>query len=238
MPNAGAPTCWPADAPTAITLALTDDKGMHARVNRPMNDMFGYDPGELIGRPVETLVPVGLQASHRSHRAAYAQASTARPMGTGMRLVGLRKDGATFPVEIRLNLVPKTTGQFTLAVIRDLTTARQRGDLIDLARAAAARARGSQQLLNSVSNFLNVGLSLQAAIDQSDGAAAQHITEALSRLDPRRRRCRTDQRAGVMAAAEVPCADTGRRRSLPAGPREREPPSLPAARASQGRHDG
>jgi len=217
MPNAGAPTCWPADAPTAITLALTDDKGMLARVNRPLNDMVGYDPGELTGRPGETLVPVGLQTSHRSHRAAYAPAPTARPMGIGMRLVGLRKDGATFPVEIRLNLVPKTTGQLTLAVTRDLTAARQRGDLTDLARAAAAPARGGQQLLNNVVSIpLNVGLSLQAAIDQSDGAAAQHITEGLSRLDPRRRRCRTDQRAGVMAAAEVPCASTSRRHSLPA----------------------
>jgi len=117
-------------------LALTDDEGMLVLVNRPVNGMFGYGPGELIGRPVETVIPVGLQASHRSHRAAYARAPTVRPMAAGPRLVGLRKDGATFPGKISLSPVPAATGQFTLAVIRDVTAARQRGALIDFAQAA------------------------------------------------------------------------------------------------------
>jgi anti-anti-sigma factor len=166
-------------------LALTDDEGMLALINRPTNVMFGYEPGDLIGRPVETLIPVGLRASHRSHRAAYARAPTARPMGARARFVGLRKDGATFPVEITLSPVPATTGHFTLAVIRDITAARQRDDLIHLAQAPAAeQAHSGLKLRDSVlSNLLQVGLSLQAAIDLSDGVAAQHITEALSRLD-------------------------------------------------------
>lgn len=166
-------------------LVLTDDEGMLVMVSRPTNEMFGYHPGELIGRPVETLIPVGLRASHRSHRAAYAQAPAVRPMEGGPRLVGLRKDGATFPVEIGLSPVPTATGQFTLAVIRDVTAARQRGDLIDLAHAAAAeQAWSGLELLESVvSNLLTAGLSLQAAVDLSDGVTAQHITDALSRLD-------------------------------------------------------
>ena len=166
-------------------LALIDDKGTLALVNRTTNNMFGYEPGELIGRAVETLIPVGLRTAHRSHRAAYAQAPTARPMGVRARLVGLRKDGATFPIEISLSPVPTATGLFSLAVIRDTTTARQRNDLIHLAQAAAAeREHNGLELLDGIlSNLLKAGLSLQAAIDLSDGAAAQHITEALSRLD-------------------------------------------------------
>ena len=79
----------------------------------------------------------------------------------------MRKDGATFPVEISLSAVPAATGQFTLAVIRDTTTARQRDDLIHLAQAAAAeQAHNGLKLLDSVlSNLLKAGLSLQAAID-------------------------------------------------------------------------
>ena len=191
LPN---PLCATAIAPAVLRklvdaladgLALTDDKGMLALVNRSVNNMFGYEPGELIGRPVETLIPVGLRASHRSHRAAYTQAPTAQPMVARARLVGLRKDGVTFPVEISLSPVPATTGQFTLAVIRDITAARQHDDLIHLAQAAVAeQAHSGLKLLDSaLSNLLKAGLSLQTATGLSDGVAAQHITEALSRLD-------------------------------------------------------
>ncbi len=65
---------WKLIDAVADGLALTDDEGMLVLVNRPVNDMFGYGPGELTGRPAETLIPVGLQASHRSHRAAYTRA--------------------------------------------------------------------------------------------------------------------------------------------------------------------
>ena len=121
-------------------VALTDDDGTLALVNRRLEDMFGYEHGELVGHPVESLIPADLRAAHRSHRAAYAQAPKARPMGAGARLVGLRKDGATFPVEISLSPVPTATGRFTLAVIRDVTETRRREDLADLARAAVAAA--------------------------------------------------------------------------------------------------
>ena len=73
-------------------VALIDDEGMLILANRRLAEMFGYEHAELIGRPVESLIPVGLRTAHRRHRAAYAQAREARPMGAGARLVGLRKD--------------------------------------------------------------------------------------------------------------------------------------------------
>ena len=138
--------------------------------------MFGYEHAELIGRPVESLVTVDLQAAHRGHRAAYAQAPRARPMGAGARLVALRKDGTTFPAEISLSPVRTATGAFTLTVIRDVTAARRLADLADLARAAGAQARLGQGLLDSVTASLyNVGLSLQAAADLPHDAARKGI---------------------------------------------------------------
>jgi PAS domain S-box-containing protein len=166
-------------------LALTGDDGKIVLVNRRCAEMFGYEPTELVGRPVETLVPADLRTAHQRHRAAYARAPEARPMGDRARLVGLRKDGATLPVEISLTPVPTATGHFVLAVIRDTAEARRREDLADLARAAVAEhTRRDQELLDRVvQSLFRVGLSLQAAADLPGELARERITGALRELD-------------------------------------------------------
>ena len=167
-------------------VALSDGGGTLALANLRLEEMFGYAHAELIGRPVESLVPAGLQAGHRGHRAACARAPGARPMGAGPRLVALRKDGTTFPAEISLSPVATATGTFTLTVIRDVTEARRVADLADLARAAAVawQAHDSQELLDSITTSLyDAGLSLQAAADLCHDEAGPGIAEALQRLD-------------------------------------------------------
>jgi PAS domain S-box-containing protein len=167
-------------------VVLTDDDGVMVLANRRAEDMFGYMPGELIGQPVESLVPADLRAAHIGQRARYAQQPTARPMAARARLPGRRKDGSTFPVRVSLSPVPTATGRFILAVIRDVTEDLPRADLADLARAAAAaeQARHGRGLLDRmVNSLLHVGLSLQAAIDLPHDVAVQQIADALRRLD-------------------------------------------------------
>jgi len=164
-------------------VALTDGGGTLALANRRLEEMFGYTHGELIGCPVESLVPADLRAAHRSYRAAYAQALRARPMGAGARLVALRKDGTTFPAEISLSPVVTATGSFTLTVIRDVTQARRLADLVRAA-ATARQAHDGQELLGSITTSLyHVGLSLQAAADLPHDPASNGIAEALQHLD-------------------------------------------------------
>ncbi len=166
-------------------LVLTSHDGEIVLVNRRCGEMLGYEPNELVGRPVESLVPVDLRAAHLRYRAAYSQVPQTRPMAERSRLVALRKDGATLPVEISLSPVPTATGQFILAVIRDATEARRREDLADLARGAVAEhTRRDQELLDRVVDGLfQVGLSLQAAVDLPSEVARERITEALRQLD-------------------------------------------------------
>jgi anti-anti-sigma factor len=166
-------------------LALTSQDGEIVLVNRHGAEMFGYERKELVGRPLEVLIPSRLRAVHREHVAAYARSPRPRPMGERARLVGLRKDGATLPVEITLTPVPTATGLFVLAVIRDATEARQREDLADLARAAIAEhSRRDRELLDrAVHSLFRVGFTLQAAADLPAEVARGRITEALQQLD-------------------------------------------------------
>jgi len=101
-------------------------------------------------------------------------------------LVGLRKDGTTFPAQISLNPVRSTAGRFTLAVIRDVTETRRLVDLAALARAAVTAEqehRGRDLLDTIITALFHVGLGLQAAIDLPGEATKQGITEALGHLD-------------------------------------------------------
>ncbi len=165
-------------------VALTDDDGAFALASRRLEEMFGYEHGELLGRTVERLIPADLQAAHRSHRAAYAEAPRTRPMTD--RLVGLRKDATTFPVEISLSPVTTAAGHFAFAVIRDAAAARHLEELIDPARSAVAaeRAQDGRELLDTIiTRLFQLGLLLQAVIDLPADTVGQRIEEALGHLD-------------------------------------------------------
>jgi anti-anti-sigma factor len=167
-------------------VALADDDGTLALVNRRAEGMFGYGHDELTGQLVESLIPAELRVTHRARRAGYARAPRTRAMGEGMRLVGLRKDGTTFPVQVSLSPVPTANGHLTLAVIRDATDARQGSDLMDIAQAAVAaqQVHRSQEVLDRiVDNLIDVGISRQAAIGQPSDLARQHVMRALQQLD-------------------------------------------------------
>lgn len=188
VPSSGAITpavLWQVIDALGDALALVGDSGTIVLVNRRCQEMFGYARGELIGRPVDLLVPVDLRAAHQGHRAAYDQAPQARPMGDRTRLAAVRKDGASLPVRISLSPVPTATGNYVLAVIRDATEARRQDDLADLARGAVAeQSHRVRDLLDEVVHRLfRVGLSLQDAADLPSEVAHERISEALDRLD-------------------------------------------------------
>jgi anti-anti-sigma factor len=166
-------------------LALAGEDGKIALVNRRCAEMFGYQRSELIGLPVDSLVPPDVRAAHRGFRVGYAQAPRSRPMGDRARLAGLRKDGATFPVEISLSPVPTATENFVLAVIRDASQAPRRDDLADLARGAAAgQWSAARNLLDRVAHRLfQVGLSLQVAAELPGDVARERLGQALDELD-------------------------------------------------------
>ena len=104
-------------APDAML--VTDREGYILKVNAETEEQFGYSRQELIGELVEKLIPLHLREAHQIHRQTYQQAPYYRPMGHGLKLFALHKDGHEFPVEISLNPVVTETGTLFYCVIRD-----------------------------------------------------------------------------------------------------------------------
>ena len=106
-------------SPSALIMAGTD--GCVRLVNVQTEKLFGYGRDEMIGRPVEMLVPGRFHSGHAGHRAGYLTAPEARLMGAGRDLFGVCKDGSEVPVEIGLNPVSMAEGDFVLATVVDIT---------------------------------------------------------------------------------------------------------------------
>lgn len=125
-------------APDAMV--IVDDNGEMVIVNGQAERMFGYDREEMLGNPVEMLLPERIRKSHIRHRDKFREEPELRPMGTGMDLIALRKDGSEFPVEISLSPVSTPRASFVSSVIRDVTERKSMEEEIIEARQEALRA--------------------------------------------------------------------------------------------------
>ena len=120
-------------APDAIV--LVDVWGRVVLVNRRTEELFGYQPGDLIGHEVEVLVPDRFRAGHLAHRVGYVADPRTREMGAGVELYGRRKDGSEFPVEISLSPTRVDGDELVIAIVRDVSERRA----IELERTELAR---------------------------------------------------------------------------------------------------
>jgi len=105
-------------------MVVVDGKGAILLVNREIERLFGYDRLELLGRPIETLIPSRFRPPHAGYREHYAQDPARRPMGAGRDLHGLRKDGTEVPVEIGLNPIQTEQGLLVLGTVVDISARR------------------------------------------------------------------------------------------------------------------
>lgn len=108
-------------------MVMVDRDGKIVLVNREIERLFGYRREELLGQPIERLVPFGARERHPKFRSEFYAAPQSRAMGAGRDLFGRRKDGSEIPVEIGLNPIETDEGLFVLASVVDIS-ARKRAE--------------------------------------------------------------------------------------------------------------
>lgn len=158
-------------APDAMV--IVNHTGTIHLVNAQAERLFGYSRAELIGQPIEMLMPRRFQTQHVEHREKYSQSPRTRTMGSGLELYGRRKDGSEFPVEVSLS--PLETGEGTLisSAIRDVTDRRRADEDIQRLNAELNRKVAEVTAVNTELETFSYSVShdLRAPLRHIDGFA-------------------------------------------------------------------
>ena len=185
-------------APDAMI--IIDAAGIVRFVNRQVFELFGYTREEIVGRPVETLMPERFRSRHLNHRSEYMGHMRARPMGQNLELYGLRRDATEFPVEISLSPIIDGDRTLVVAAIRDVSdrqriqkeliaaraVAEEARELADLARESADRAnQGKSRFLATASHDLRQPLQALALLNGTLRRTVRDplLTEALAQQE-------------------------------------------------------
>jgi PAS domain S-box-containing protein len=166
-------------------MVMIDARGAIVLVNPQAESMFGYARNELIGKPLEILLPERFGRAHSGHRGNFSSAPSMRQMGVGRDLTARRKDGSEFPVEIGLNPVPGEEGGLVLAAVSDIT--RRKSMELELQQANAnleeftyAASHDLKSPLRGISDLIewieeDLGSSASAAVLRNLGRASERI---------------------------------------------------------------
>jgi len=150
-------------------IVVVDAAGLIRLVNRQAEVLFGWPRGDLVGRPVEVLVPDRVRDAHPDHRARYASSPRTRPMAAGLELTAKRADGTEFPVDISLSPLNTGHGMWVSAAIRD-ATARKRAEaeLRQAYKRASASVAEMERQSRELAKVSEMGDMLQSCLSAEE----------------------------------------------------------------------
>jgi two-component system sensor kinase FixL len=163
-------------------MIIVDEKGVILHVNGVGEGLFGWTRDELVGKPVEALLPARYRDEHQLHRAGYHAAPRKRAMGLGLDLSGLRKDGTEFAAEISLSPIQVDSRACVIAAVRDVTERKQLERRADLWRKAREEVRERDEFLSIASHELRTPVTALQLQLQLLRRSAERAAEDLPRL--------------------------------------------------------
>ena len=177
-------------------IVVTDADGLIVFVNSLTVEIFGWDREEMLGQPVEMLLPARFRGGHRGLRSGYHASPRSRPMGMGTDLAALRKDGSEFPAEISLAPIRLGEGTWAVAAVRDVTERRRVEAKALLYRQAQEEVRARDEFLSIASHELRTPVTalhvqvqmLQRVVDRSGASVPEPVRERVTALDRQVRR--------------------------------------------------
>ena len=137
-------------------LLMVDEQGIIRMVNRQIDQLFGYERAELIGQPVEVLVPQPMRPNHAGDRAEFIAHSESRAMGRGRDLYGVRKDGQEFPLEIGLSPLRTLNGMSVLASVVDISERKRVQEHLQKAERLAELGTLASGMAHEIGTPMNV----------------------------------------------------------------------------------
>lgn len=167
-------------------ILVADRAGVILYANKPLLSLFGYTADQLIGQPVETLIPGDLRRAHRGYVKSFGKDPHPRPMGRqDLDIEGQRRDRTRFPVDVQLNPLPGTA--LVVAAVRDMTehrhlTADRALRTIELGRAKDENDRFRQALDLIVQRLFGLGIALNAGSPDA-GAMSKRLHDAVAGID-------------------------------------------------------
>ncbi|HZL31316.1 MAG TPA: ATP-binding protein [Pseudolabrys sp.] len=188
--------------PDAVIISNNDGRIVY--VNPAVEGFFGYRPEQLLGQPVDILVPRQYQEGHTAHRAEFCAAPRRRSMGYGSDLRAMRADGTEFPAAISLGFSPTSHGNLVIAIVQDLSELRKRDKSIQALHERAARNSKLKEVNKELEAFsFSVSHDLRAPLRVVDGFSQVLLEDYAPQLDAYGKNCLTRIRTAAQRMGQL-----------------------------------